>query len=58
LSAEAGHVEQTVSMGIWYMPHNTCEFNLIVFISPYIILFTKPDVFSNIKVMDILFYNV
>jgi len=25
LMVEAGHAEQTVSVGIWYMPHNTCE---------------------------------
>jgi len=25
LMAEAGHVEQTVSVGIWYMPNNTRE---------------------------------
>ena len=25
LMAEAGHVEQTVSVGIWYMPNNTHE---------------------------------
>jgi len=25
LMAETGHVEQTVSVDIWNMPHNTCE---------------------------------
>lgn len=25
LMAEAGHVEQTISVVIWYMSHNTCE---------------------------------
>jgi hypothetical protein len=48
LMAEAGHVEQTVSVGIWYMPHNTCEVTCNCIYKPLHELFIKPDVLSNL----------
>jgi len=46
--AMAGHVEQTVSVGIWYMPLNTHELTCNCINKSLHELFIKPDVFSNL----------
>ena len=48
LMAEAGHVEQSVSVSIWYMPHYTRELTCNCIYKILRELFIKPDVFSNL----------